>query len=162
MIAFILYNIVRKFFPLIQRLKIISMAPTDMNLSKLWEMVKDGEAGHAAFHGVTKSRTWLSDWTTGSKHLLVAQVAEFEFNKPCLQLPCNLPVVLCAFSKHTLPFPAPEISACARLCLPRPSVNTSFLQSWQWINPTLCHVLSFANCSGKNTEGIGIPTSASC
>ena len=29
----------------------------DMNLSKLQEMVKDGEAWHAAVLGVTKSRT---------------------------------------------------------------------------------------------------------
>ena len=36
----------------------------DMNLSKLWEMVRDREACRAAVHGVTKSRTWLSDWTT--------------------------------------------------------------------------------------------------
>ena len=32
-------------------------------LSKLREMVKDREAWHAAVHGVTKSQTWLSDWT---------------------------------------------------------------------------------------------------
>ena len=36
----------------------------DMNLSKLWEMVKDREAWRAAGHGVTKSRTQLSNWTT--------------------------------------------------------------------------------------------------
>ena len=29
----------------------------DMNLSKLWEMVKDREAWRAAVHGVTKSQT---------------------------------------------------------------------------------------------------------
>ena len=32
-----------------------------MSLSKLWKMVKDGEAWHAAFHGVTKSWTQLTD-----------------------------------------------------------------------------------------------------
>ena len=38
----------------------------DMSLSKLQEMVKDREAWYAAVHGVTKSWTWLSDWTTTS------------------------------------------------------------------------------------------------
>ena len=36
----------------------------DMSLSKFQEMVKDREAWHAAVYGVSKSWTWLSDWTT--------------------------------------------------------------------------------------------------
>ena len=35
-----------------------------MNLSKLCKIVKYREAWHAAVHGVTKSQTWLRDWTT--------------------------------------------------------------------------------------------------
>ena len=33
----------------------------NMSLSKFWEVVKDREAWRAAFHGVTRSQTQLSD-----------------------------------------------------------------------------------------------------
>ena len=38
----------------------------DVNLRKLWETVKGREARRAAIHGVTKSQTRLSNWTTTS------------------------------------------------------------------------------------------------
>ena len=35
----------------------------DMSLSKLWEMVKNRDAWHAAVHAGSNSQTWLSEWT---------------------------------------------------------------------------------------------------
>ena len=37
--------------------------PLNMSLSKLWELVMDREVWHASVQGVTRSWTWLSDWT---------------------------------------------------------------------------------------------------
>ena len=35
----------------------------DMKMGKLWEMVREREAWCAAVHGVSKSWTWLDNWT---------------------------------------------------------------------------------------------------
>ena len=45
----------------------------DMNLNKLWEMVKDREAWYVAVLGVAKSRTLFSDWkaTTQEYHTIL-------------------------------------------------------------------------------------------
>ena len=53
----------------------------DVNLSKFQKTVKDKKAWHAAIHGVAKSWTWISDWTT------VATVAWEETWKVLIALP---------------------------------------------------------------------------
>ena len=39
----------------------------DMGLSKVWETTEDREVQCAAVHGVAKSQTWLSNWTTSNR-----------------------------------------------------------------------------------------------
>ena len=41
----------------------------DMSWSKLWETVKDSKAWCAVIHGVTKSQTWLSNWTKRNRSI---------------------------------------------------------------------------------------------
>ena len=56
----------------------------DMNVSKLWGIVKDREAWCAAVHGVSKSWTWLRDWTkmtTSYLKILLEQFCESEIVK---------------------------------------------------------------------------------
>ena len=43
-----------------------SINAMDMNLGKLWEMVRDREALRAVVHGVAKSQTWLGNWATAT------------------------------------------------------------------------------------------------
>ena len=50
----------------------------DMNLSKLRKLVTDREACHAAVHGVSESRTWLSDWTELSWHIYHVLRCDFQ------------------------------------------------------------------------------------
>ena len=51
----------------------------DMSLNKLWEIVEDRGAWHAAVHGIAKSWTWLSNWTTTTIWVFVSVCMVFVF-----------------------------------------------------------------------------------
>ena len=46
-----------------QRMRRLDSTTDSMDMSKPWELVMDREVWPPTVHGVTKSRTWLSDWT---------------------------------------------------------------------------------------------------
>ena len=50
----------------------------DMSLSKLQELVLDREAWCVAVHGVTKSQTWLSNWTELNRTWLFIPVTKLQ------------------------------------------------------------------------------------
>ena len=47
---------------------------SEREVGKLWEMVRDREAWHAAICGVTKSRVQLSDWKNSNNQFIKANV----------------------------------------------------------------------------------------
>ena len=51
-----------------------------VDISKLWELVRDREAWHATVHGVEDSWTWLSDWTTTAIYIYI-NTYNFTVNK---------------------------------------------------------------------------------
>ena len=59
----------------------------DMSLSKLRKMVKDREAWHAAVHGVAKSWTWLSNWTTALEIQLLLNALVHNKHSSIISLP---------------------------------------------------------------------------
>ena len=48
----------------------------DVSLGELRELVMDKEAWRAAIHGVTKSRTRLSDWTKLNLNVVLGELLE--------------------------------------------------------------------------------------
>lgn len=62
----------------------------NMSLSKLREIVKDREAWRAAVHGITKSLTWLSDWTTTTAGAVSNINFLFTFSPLFLHFKCKI------------------------------------------------------------------------
>ena len=58
----------------------------DMSLSKLREIVKHREAWRTAVHGIAKSWTWLSDWTTTNRDIISNKALD-ALIKPTLSWP---------------------------------------------------------------------------
>ena len=109
----------------------------NMNLGKLQEIVRDREAWRAAVHGVTKSRTWLGDWTTTT-------VIRVKFK---LQAYFLLPVCL-----------LPPQTTLHSLCAPRPPHCSQDADSV--LTPGLdIHAVSYLGCAAWKPfleEGSGL------
>ena len=84
----------------------------EMNLSKVWEILKDREAWHATVHEVAKRWTWLSNWTIittkiwGEKERNSVKIyldSKHGAIHTCLFNPCNIFTVQ-ALRVFVLPF----------------------------------------------------------
>ena len=128
----------------------------NMSLSKPWEIVKDKQARHIAVHGVTKSRTWLGDWTTtthghtldfGSHFSLLAQ--NNSNNNSSSNNNSDIHICWarhCSYTKYT-------VNQC---------LAESFTCCWTWpLDPVLCTLDLSAPCyvfpSNISSSGMQAP-----
>ena len=96
----------------------------DMSLSELWELVMDRVAWRAAIHGVSKSRTQLSDWTElnwSTLHLCIGSL---------VGSPPQASVSHCSSSYHGRPMAA--FNSAAFWVLNVGTVGTSWFYLCPW------------------------------
>jgi len=94
----------------------------DMSLSELWEIVKDRKAWCATVHEITKSQTWLRNWTTNEftpKNHAAAVAAKSHQSCPTL---CN------PIDSSPPGSPVPGILQARTL----EWVAISFSNAWKW------------------------------
>ena len=128
----------------------------DMSLSRLWQLMMDREAWHAKIHGVTKSWTWLSDWTELNWYVIIPnnlrlkikfKHLELEFKAECNRyiqfgsVPFSCSVVSNSLWLHELQHARPPCPS------PTPRVHSNSYPLSRWCHPTiLSSVVPFSSC----------------
>ena len=125
---------------------------TDMNLSKLWERVKDRGIWHANVHGVVKSQTWLSNWETTMSSLFLKEIDyifQVSHQEISLQHLCCYWQIMCSWGIaipsihvglsihsfiHSIVFSEDYYSMCLRFCwIQRLCSGSGWKQLGSWL-----------------------------